>query len=104
MVRLKVLQTVESTPTASQRELAKMLGVSLGSVNYCLKALIDKGMIKVDNFSKADDKKGYAYLLTPQGLVAKAELTAEFLRRKKAEYALLKEEIELLESQLQQKN
>lgn len=101
IVKYKVLKTLAQNPQASQRELAKVLGVSLGSVNFCLKALIEKGQIKVENFSKSSDKKGYMYLLTPAGLVEKAELTAQFLMRKKAEYAMLKEEIAQLEQDLQ---
>ena len=76
IVRFRVLQAIEKNPKASQRELAKELGVSLGSVNFCLKALVDKGLVKIENFVKSDHKKGYAYYLTPTGVVEKGEITA----------------------------
>jgi EPS-associated MarR family transcriptional regulator len=101
VVRFRVLQAIEQNPKASQRELAKALGVSLGSVNFCLKALVDKGLVKIENFVKSDHKKGYAYYITPPGLVEKSDITAQFLKRKVAEYELLKEEIKELKSQVQ---
>lgn len=101
VVRFRVLQAIEKNPKASQRELAKELGVSLGSVNFCLKALVDKGLVKIENFVKSDHKKGYAYYLTPMGVVEKGEITAQFLKRKVAEYELLKKEIKELQSQVQ---
>jgi EPS-associated MarR family transcriptional regulator len=100
-VRFKVLQAIEHNPAASQRELSKELGVSLGSINYCIKALVDKGLIKVDNFVKSDKKRGYAYYLTPQGIFDKAEITCQFLKRKKEEYALLKAEIAELQVEVE---
>ena len=81
----------------AQRELADALGVSVGKANYCLKALLEKGQIKVSNFRRSDNKLAYAYLLTPAGVSAKASLTVRFLRRKTAEYEALKEEIAALE-------
>jgi EPS-associated MarR family transcriptional regulator len=99
-VRFKVLQAIEHNPAASQRELSKELGVSLGSVNYCIKALVDKGLIKVDNFVKSDNKRGYAYYLTPKGILEKAKITGQFLKRKKEEYALLKVEIAELQAEI----
>ena len=99
-VRFKVLQAIEHNPAASQRELSKELGVSLGSVNYCIKALVDKGLIKVNNFVKSDNKRGYAYNLTPQGILEKGEITGQFLKRKKEEYALLKAEIAELQAEI----
>ena len=101
IVRFRVLQAIEKNPKASQRELAKELGVSLGSVNFCLKALVDKGLVKIENFVKSDHKKGYAYYLTPTGVVEKGEITSQFLKRKVAEYELLKQEIEELKCQVQ---
>jgi len=86
-----------------QRELAKKTGVSLGSVNYCLKGLLIKGYIKINNFSKDPNKLHYLYILTPIGISQKATLTKEFLRRKLIEYKLLKEEIERL-TQISKKN
>ena len=98
-VRFKVMQALSDNPHASQRELANELGVSLGSVNFCLKALVEKGLIKVENFVKSDNKVGYAYYLTPNRVIEKREITAQFLKRKKAEYALLKEEIAELQAE-----
>lgn len=92
-VRYKVMQVLDKNPHASQRELATELGVSLGAVNFCLKALVEKGMVKVENFVKSNNKTSYAYFLTPKGVFEKSEITAEFLQRKKEEYALLKKEI-----------
>ena len=100
VVRFRVLQAIEKNPKASQRELARELGVSLGSVNFCVKALVDKGLVKIDKFVKSDHKKGYAYNLTPTGVVEKGEITAQFLKRKVAEYELLKQEIEELKCQV----
>jgi len=80
----------------NQRDLADSLGVSLGKVNYCLKALLDKGLIKMQNFRNHGNKRAYAYLLTPSGVSAKAELTVVFLRQKMDEYQRLKDEIESL--------
>lgn len=101
-VRFKVLHALYEDPNASQRELSKTLGVSLGSVNYCLKSLVEKGLVKVDNFSKSDDKRGYAYYLTPAGLIEKTKITANFLKRKLEEYELLKQEINELQAQVEQ--
>ena len=99
-VRFEVLKAIEANPTASQRELSRELGVSLGSVNYCLKSLIERGMVKVDNFVRSDKKRGYAYHLTPHGVVKKAEITAQFLQRKMTEYELIKKEISELKQAL----
>lgn len=93
----RVLSLLESQPDLNQREMAKALGVSLGGVNYCLRALVDKGLVKMHNFQKSDNKLGYAYLLTPQGLTEKMALTGRFLKRKQEEYAALKAEIEALQ-------
>ena len=93
-LHFKLLKTIESKPSISQRELAKKLGISLGSINYCLKALIDIGHIKFENFNANPNKLGYFYLLTKKGLVEKASLTVGFLNRKKLEYEALKIAIE----------
>ena len=98
---LRVMRALEENPNTSQRELAKQLGVSLGGVNYCLKALVDIGWIKAGNFARNQDKRVYAYLLTPKGISEKAALTARFLRRKMGEYEALKAEIEQLRSELE---
>jgi len=103
--RYKLLKALEANPGASQRELAHELGVSLGKVNYCLKALVEKGWIKVGNFTKNPNKLGYAYLLTPSGLEEKANVTAEFLKRKLTEYEKMQKEINILRQEIQcQKN
>jgi EPS-associated MarR family transcriptional regulator len=93
-LHFRVLHLLEEDPTLTQRELAQKLGISLGGVNYCLKALIEIGHIKAGNFNKNPNKSAYLYLLTPQGISEKANLTASFLKRKMAEYKSLKEEIE----------
>jgi EPS-associated MarR family transcriptional regulator len=93
---LRVLRLLQSNPNLTQRELADQLGVSLGKVNYCMKELAKKGLVKMQNFSSSSNKLGYAYLLTPSGVAAKARLTAEYLRIKVAEYEALKGEIEQL--------
>ena len=101
-VHFRVLHMLEEKPELTQRELAQKLGISLGGVNYCLKALIDIGHIKAGNFSKNPNKSMYLYLLTPQGVAEKAKLTAGFLKRKMLEYQSLKKEIESI--QLKAKN
>ena len=100
---LKVLRLLESNPQLSQRELADALGVSVGKVNYCLNALIDKGLVKIQNFRNNKNKRVYAYLLTPKGIAGKTEMTMQFLQRKMVEYELLKEEIEQLQQDLSAK-
>ena len=99
-LRFRVLHLLEKEPSITQRELAKKLGISLGGVNYCLKALIEIGYIKADNFGKNTNKAAYLYLLTPQGFSEKASLAGEFLKRKMAEYQALKKEIESLQTGL----
>ena len=93
---LRVLRLLQDNPHLTQRELADALGVSLGKANYCLKALLVKGLIKMNNFSRSENKLGYAYLLTPSGVAAKARLTTEFLKIKMSEYEALKHEIDQL--------
>ena len=99
-VHFRVLHFLEEEPELTQRELAQKLGISLGGVNYCLKALIDIGHIKAGNFSKNPNKSIYLYLLTPQGIAEKTKLTADFLKRKMVEYHALKKEIDSLKSSL----
>ncbi|MFM1755358.1 MAG: hypothetical protein RL621_262 [Bacteroidota bacterium] len=99
-IHFRVLHVLEENPSITQRELARKLGISLGSVNFCLKALIDIGHIKVKNFQKNPDKSLYLYLLTPQGIKQKALLTAGFLRRKLEEYHALKREIDSIQSKM----
>ncbi|OXR48706.1 MarR family EPS-associated transcriptional regulator [Pusillimonas sp. T2] len=90
---LKVLRLLASHPAISQRDLADRLGISLGKANYCIRALLDKGMIKMQNFRNSQNKLAYVYLLTPVGLTVKAELTAQYLKIKMTEYEALKREI-----------
>ncbi len=93
-IHLQVLRAIESNPSLTQRQLAQALGVSLGKAHYCMKALIDKGLVKMGNFSHNQKKMDYAYQLTPSGIKSKAMLTAHFLERKATEYATLKSELE----------
>lgn len=95
-----ILRRLADSPQASQRELARDTGVSLGKINYALRALIDKGWVKAGNFSRNPNKLGYAYLLTPSGIDAKVTLTRNFLARKMREYDRLRAEIELLRQEL----
>jgi len=99
-LRLRLLRLLTESPDLPQRELAQRLGLSLGKTNYCLRALIDKGWVKVNNFRNSHNKLAYAYVLTPSGLVAKANATADFLRRKQMEFATLQDEIADLRKEL----
>lgn len=96
----RVLRLLQDNPEMSQRELARAAGISVGGIHYVLNALIEKGLVKLGNFSAAEDKRRYAYILTPKGITRKAALTRAFLARKLEEYAALREEIEALESDL----
>ncbi|HBX36306.1 MAG TPA: MarR family EPS-associated transcriptional regulator [Pseudohongiella sp.] len=98
--RYRILKKLEANPAISQRQLAEELGMSLGKINYCLQALIDKGLVKAKNFSKSQHKRRYLYLLTPQGIDSKARLTRRFLKRKLAEYEALRQEIEQIQAEL----
>lgn len=97
---LKALRLLERNPEMTQRELAIALGVSLGAANYCLKALVEKGWVKLENFQRNPNKLGYLYLLTPKGIAAKAHLTANFLHQKIAEYEALRAEIDQLQAEV----
>jgi EPS-associated MarR family transcriptional regulator len=96
----QVLRDISKNPSISQREIASKNGVSLGKVNYVIKSLVEKGHVKVGNFKKSKNKKGYMYLLTPKGVTAKARLTAEFFRRKTEEYEKLQRELNELKQEL----
>ena len=98
--QLKALKLLQENPELSQRQLADALGVSLGAANHCLKALVEKGWVKLENFQKNPNKLGYLYLLTPMGIAAKTRLTASFLKRKLDEYESLKLEIDELQSEM----
>jgi EPS-associated MarR family transcriptional regulator len=93
----KLLKLIEANPAIQQREMAKVMGISLGKANYCLQALVQKGLVKMDNFRRADNKLAYSYLLTPSGIEAKARLTVSFLKHKVAEYEAIRNEIEELQ-------
>lgn len=95
-IAYKLLKLIEAEPHLSQREIAQKMGVSLGKTNYCLKALVDKGFIKLQNFYNNKKKTNYIYLLTPQGIEEKAAVTYRFLQRKISEYENIKQEIESL--------
>jgi len=99
-IHLKVLRHLEAHPDVTQRELAQHLGISLGKANYCLKALIDKGWVKANNFKNSKNKAAYAYLLTPSGLEQKAKITLRFFAKKMQEYEQLKQEIKELEREV----
>jgi EPS-associated MarR family transcriptional regulator len=94
--RYKILKILEANPEISQRDLARALGVSLGRTNFCLKALIERGLLKATNFRNSSNKLAYMYLLTPKGLEEKSVITTRFLRMKMQEYANLESEIEEL--------
>ena len=95
-ITYELFKSLEENPHISQRKLSRNLGISLGKVNYCLKALIAKGWVKAKNFEQSPNKVGYAYILTPTGLETKARVTVRFLRYKIAEYEKLQMEIETL--------
>ena len=99
-LRLKVLRALEANPELSQRQLAAELGVSLGGVNYALKALMERGFVKADNFRKSGNKVAYLYVLTPKGIAEKSLLATAFLGRKLEEYEVLRQEIEALKGEV----
>lgn len=99
-VRYRLLKYLDEHPEASQREVARELGISLGKVNYCLRALMEKGLVKVRNFTNSQHKAAYAYILTSRGVEEKIDVTRSFLRRKVAEYDLLVKEIETLSAEV----
>jgi EPS-associated MarR family transcriptional regulator len=97
--RYKLLKLLHDNPDMNQRQIASALGLSLGKANFCLKALVEKGWVKVGNFSRSPNKKAYVYLLTLRGIEEKAAVTKEFLERKQKEYEDLKTEIEELQNE-----
>ena len=99
-----VLRTLYFNPNFTQRKLSSHLGVSLGSINYCVNALIDKGLVKVASFKNSSTKQKYFYLLTPEGILEKSRLTISFLEKKHIEYLRLQNEIESLKSELNDKD
>jgi EPS-associated MarR family transcriptional regulator len=103
-IHFRVLNAIEENPHITQRELAQKLGVSLGGINFCLKALVEIGHLKINNFQKNSNKSAYLYLLTPTGLSNKAMLATSFLRRKMDEFKALKMEIDLIKSKIKDSN
>ena len=99
-IQFEVLRRLHQTPQVSQCALAQDLGVGLGTINFCFQALVEKGLVKMQNFSQSTNKLRYAYLLMPAGVAEKSKLTAEFLRRKVTEYEALQIEIERFKSEI----
>ena len=95
------MRALAQNPKLSQRDLARDLGISLGGINYCLNALVDKGAVKIENFRASGNKMRYAYTLTPDGLREKARMTGQFLRKKMHEYEAIKAEIDSLQGELE---
>ena len=100
-IRFQLMKIVEAEPELSQRQLAERLGVSVGKTHYTLKALVEKGWVKVHNFQRSANKSAYFYQLTPKGITEKARLTRRFLARKRAEYEAIREEIKRLEAEVE---
>ncbi|QJD30673.1 MarR family EPS-associated transcriptional regulator [Methylococcus geothermalis] len=98
--QLRILKILAESPSISQRLLSEQVGISLGKTNYLLKALLEKGLVKAGNFRRSDNKLGYLYLLTPQGIEQKLSLTRAYLARKEAEYEALRAEIAALHIEL----
>ncbi len=99
-LRYRLLKQLEINPDLNQRELAELLGISLGKLNYCLRALIEKGLVKADNFRNSSQKRQYAYLLTPRGIEEKTRVTVRFMQAKMAEYERLEHELEELRAEV----
>ncbi len=95
----RVMRILQENPDLTQRELAEKLGISVGGLNYCLKALIRKGLVKMKNFTNSKNKFGYVYVLTPNGVMERAAITHRFLQRKMQEYEALRAEIEALKTE-----
>lgn len=102
-IQFRVLRLLEKNPHMSQRKLSSELGVSLGKAHYVVKALINLGWLKLDNFRRSDNRFGYAYVLTPKGIAEKSRITVKFLARKQVEYEQLRREIRQLRSEINKK-
>lgn len=100
----RLMKILEANPELSQREMGKALGISFGGINYCLNALVAKGLVKIENFSQNQNKFGYVYLLTPSGIAEKAAQTSNFLKRKMEEYEALEVEIAALKREIDAKD
>ena len=101
-LEIKLIREIDIQPQLSQRQLSMRCNVSLGSIHYCLSALIEKGFIKAKNFKNSKNKLAYSYILTPSGFAHKHKITKEFLKRKQVEFELIKDEIAKLEGELKQ--
>jgi EPS-associated MarR family transcriptional regulator len=99
-LHFRVLRFLQDNPEVSERELADRLGVSNGKLHYCMKALMEKGLVKLENFANSKHRLGYAYLLTPAGIRQKAAMTTHFLKRKMDEYEALQAEIAMLQAEV----
>lgn len=99
-IRYQILRLLDENPEISQREMAQQLGLSLGKTNYCVRAVIEKGWVKVKNFRNSNNKAAYLYQLTPGGISAKARITRRFLDRKVEEYKRLQKEIQQLRAEV----
>lgn len=99
-IRYQLLRYIQENPNVSQRELASKMGVSVGKVNYCIKALVDVGHIKLNNFKSSQDKAKYAYLLTPKGIKEKMAVTVRFLESRRRQYDLIEKEIQNLQQEV----
>jgi EPS-associated MarR family transcriptional regulator len=99
----RVLRILQENPDLTQRELAERLGISVGGLNYCLKAMIEKGLVKMKNFAHSKNKFGYMYVLTPSGMAEKAAITQRFIQRKILEYEALRAEIEALRTEVSER-
>lgn len=99
--RYRLLKLLEQNPSLNQRELAKAMGISLGKTNYCLNALIERGLVKAGNFRRSKRKMNYAYCLTPKGIEEKAKITLRFLKYKQAEYETLVQELDELRHEVE---
>ena len=102
--RYKILKKIEAEPEISPRELARVLGISLGKANFCLNALMEKGLVKANNFRHSQNRRGYIYLLTPKGVEEKAKVAVQFLKFKLAEYETIKAEIQQLQHDVESGN
>jgi EPS-associated MarR family transcriptional regulator len=96
----RILEALKKNPNISQRDLAKELGYSLGKVNYLLEALFNRGLVKMNNFIKSNNKIGYMYILTPKGIIEKAKITKRFLKRKIEDHAMIQKEINALRKEI----
>ncbi len=100
-IRYRLLKLLEANPNLTQRQMAEEMGLSLGKFNYCIKGLVNAGIVRIDRFKTSDNKAAYLYLLTPKGMNEKAGITASFLKRKLDEYEELKQQIELLQNEVE---